>query len=228
MDWWVELLAVALLGSVIGLDVVSFPQAMLSRPVVASTLAGALVGNATQGLVIGAVLELFALETLPVGASRYPEGGSAAVIGGALFAVHAPDRPGALALATLAALLAAWIGGYSMILVRKLNAHWARAQLPALERGEARAVVGLQLVGLTADLLRGFLLTASLYALVRAAMNLALPQWRAPVSMEYMVVTALVTTVAGAALWRLHHAEPAARRLFATGVLVACLALLLR
>ena len=32
------------------------------------------------------VLELIALETLPVGASRYPEWGSAAVVGGALFA----------------------------------------------------------------------------------------------------------------------------------------------
>ena len=39
-----------------------------------------------SGLLVGATLELFAVETLPFGASRYPEWGSASVIGGALFA----------------------------------------------------------------------------------------------------------------------------------------------
>ena len=77
-----ELLPLALLGGVLGLDVVSFPQAMISRPLVAATVAGALVGDAIAGLLVGAALELIALETLPFGASRYPEWGSAAVVGG--------------------------------------------------------------------------------------------------------------------------------------------------
>ena len=41
----VTLLPLALLGGMLGLDVVSFPQAMISRPLVAATLAGALVGD---------------------------------------------------------------------------------------------------------------------------------------------------------------------------------------
>jgi hypothetical protein len=40
------ILAFALLGAFLGLDVVSFPQAMFSRPIVASTLAGTLGGSA--------------------------------------------------------------------------------------------------------------------------------------------------------------------------------------
>ena len=82
VDSAVDALPLGLLGALLGLDVVSFPQAMLSRPLVASTLAGALVGQPLAGLVIGATLGCFALETLPFGASRYPEWGSAAVVGG--------------------------------------------------------------------------------------------------------------------------------------------------
>ena len=44
------------LGAVVGLDFVSFPQAMLSRPIVAATLAGAICGNAAAGLLAGALL----------------------------------------------------------------------------------------------------------------------------------------------------------------------------
>ena len=73
----VDVLPIALLGGLFGLDVVSFPQAMISRPLVAATLGGAFIGNAALGLLLGAALELIALETLPFGASRYPEWGSA-------------------------------------------------------------------------------------------------------------------------------------------------------
>ena len=40
-----SLVPIALLGGLIGLDVVSFPQAMISRPTVAATLGGASAGN---------------------------------------------------------------------------------------------------------------------------------------------------------------------------------------
>ena len=68
-----EALPIGLLGALLGLDVVSFPQAMISRPIVAATLAGAFIGNPPAGLLIGVVLEMIALDTLPFGASRYPE-----------------------------------------------------------------------------------------------------------------------------------------------------------
>ena len=65
----IDVLPVALLGGVLGLDVVGFPQAMISRPLVAATAGGALLGHSMSGLMIGAALELIALETLPFGAS---------------------------------------------------------------------------------------------------------------------------------------------------------------
>ena len=50
-----EALPIALLGALLGLDVVSFPQAMVSRPIVSATLAGAFIGNPPAGLLIGVI-----------------------------------------------------------------------------------------------------------------------------------------------------------------------------
>ncbi len=99
------LFPLALLGALLGLDTVSFPQAMLSRPLVAATLGGAMAGSPMDGLLIGAALELIALETLPFGASRYPEWGSASMVGGALFASAHTQPAGSSALAIIAALI---------------------------------------------------------------------------------------------------------------------------
>src|SRR5437588_9109660 len=118
---FIGLIPLALLGGVLGLDVVSFPQAMISRPLVAATLAGALIGQSPSGLLVGATLELIALETLPFGASRYPEWGSASVVGGAIFATYPAHPAGAMTLAVLAALTTTWVGGWTMVKLRQLN-----------------------------------------------------------------------------------------------------------
>src|ERR671920_2554309 len=120
-----NLLPIALLGALLGLDVVSFPQAMISRPIVAATMAGAFIGEPERGLLIGATLELIALDTLPFGASRYPEWGSAAVVGGAIFAMHPAHPAGSMSIAVIAAISTAWIGGWTMVKLREANAHLA-------------------------------------------------------------------------------------------------------
>ena len=152
MSDFVQLLPLAILGAVLGLDVVSFPQAMISRPLVAATAAATLLGEPGRGLLVGATLEMFALETLPFGASRYPEWGSAAVVSGGLFAMHGDASSGGLTVAVLAGLACAWIGGWSMVQLRKLNARFARARHEAVASGSKRVVEGLQVFGLTADL----------------------------------------------------------------------------
>ena len=57
-------------GTVVALDLVSVPQALLSRPVVAGSVAGWIVGDPVAGLRVGVLLELFALDVLPIGAVR--------------------------------------------------------------------------------------------------------------------------------------------------------------
>ena len=60
-----ELLPLTLLGAVLGLDVVSFPQAMLSRPIVSATLAGALVGEPAPSFVMSSVASSQSLPQVP-------------------------------------------------------------------------------------------------------------------------------------------------------------------
>ena len=54
-------------GMLVGLDLVSVPQAMIARPVVAGAVAGWLAGDVEAGLRVGVLFELFALDVLPVG-----------------------------------------------------------------------------------------------------------------------------------------------------------------
>ncbi|MDF1503344.1 PTS sugar transporter subunit IIC [Roseisolibacter sp. H3M3-2] len=222
-----DLLRIALLGALLGLDVVSFPQAMISRPIVAATVAGALVGNPVGGLLVGAALELFALETLPVGASRYPEWGSASVVAGALYAQQPNGTAGALCASVLVGLVTAWVGGESMVLLRRLNGQLARAHLDRLAAGSARSVVGLQLAGLGGDFVRGFLITVVALGAAQPLVRMALASWGASQRWSQAFVMTLAAIVASGAVWKLVHAVPRARWLFAGGLTVGLAALAL-
>jgi PTS system mannose-specific IIC component len=242
---WGDLIPLALLGGVLGLDVVSFPQAMISRPLVAATLTGALLGQASSGLLMGATLELIALETLPFGAARYPEWGSAAVVGGALFASHPSHPAGALAVGTLSSLAVAFISGWSMVKLRERNAVWAAHRGAAINAGSRDAIIGLQLLGLTADLLRGALLTGIAYAALAPVTNAAIHVWTGnlgrcvaihPASTGWCldeqhsraVVVAVAASVAGGAGWKLFHSTTGARWLFLGGLLAGLVVLFTR
>lgn len=222
------LLPLALLGAVLGLDTVSFPQAMLSRPLVAATLGGALIGSPLSGLFIGAALELIALETLPFGASRYPEWGSAAVVGGALFA-SVPEHPaGAMSLALIASLATAWVGGWTMVKLRQLNAKWAARSRDALDAGARGAVIGLQLRGMTADLARGALLTAAAVAVFAPLNEASLALWSLDALTSRAIPVAVATSVAAGAAWKLFHASHVARWMFVAGLGVGFTVMVLR
>jgi mannose/fructose/N-acetylgalactosamine-specific phosphotransferase system component IIC len=215
-----QLLPVAILGAVLGLDVVSFPQAMISRPVVAATLGGTLIGESSSGLLVGAILELIALETLPFGASRYPEWGSAAVVGGVIFGSHAAHPAGAMTLAVVSALATTWVGGWTMVQLRKLNARWAGKRRDALEAGARGSVVSLQLIGMTADLARGFLLTAIAYALLAPLAAFCIDRWSIDARLSRSMVVGIAASVAGGAAWKLFHSTNGARWLFLGGLAV--------
>lgn len=212
-----ELLPIVLLGVICGTDVVSFPQAMISRPIVAATAAGALGGNPGDGLLIGAVLELIALETLPFGASRYPEWGTASVVGGALFADQAP-LPGALPLCVFATLCAAMVSGASMVAIRRLNGRWAGQLHGEVEQGSRRAVLRLQIGGLAADVLRAAIVTFALLVVLRPIVSAAAKVWAAPATMSTAIVVGIATAVAGGIIW---NALPAGSQRLRAGLIAA-------
>lgn len=222
-----DLLPIAMLGGVLGLDVVSFPQAMISRPLVAATFTGILIGQPASGLLIGATLELIALETLPFGASRYPEWGSASVVGGAIFSSHPSHPAGAMTLAMVAALATTWVGGWTMVKLRQANAYWAGQRREALEAGSRGAVISLQLLGMTADLLRGVALTAIAYALLAPLADFCIRTWTMDARMSRAIAVATAASVAGGAAWKLFHSTAGARWFFVGGLVAGLLFLFL-
>jgi mannose/fructose/N-acetylgalactosamine-specific phosphotransferase system component IIC len=223
-----EILPIAVLGGLLGLDVVSFPQAMISRPLVAATLAGVLTGHSASGLLVGAVLELIALETLPFGASRYPEWGSASVVGGAIFASHPSHPAGAMTCAMVAALATTWTGGWTMVKLRQANATWARDRRDALEAGSRGAVTSLQLMGMTADLARGTILTGVAYTLLAPAADFCITHWDLDARLSRSMAVAVAASVAAGAAWKLFHSTHGARWYFLSGLVVGLFWLFLR
>jgi PTS system mannose-specific IIC component len=144
-------------GSLVALDLVSLPQAMISRPLVAGTVAGWIAGDVEAGLRTGVLFELFALDVLPAGAARYPDYGPATVAAAAL----ASGAPWELELGVSAALglVLALLGGWSLLVVRRWNARAIQHRAAALAAGESSAIRRLQYGGIIRDAVRGFVLT---------------------------------------------------------------------
>lgn len=213
-----SIIPIAVLGGLIGLDVVSFPQAMISRPIVAATLGGAFVGNGTAGVLIGVILELIALDTLPFGASKYPEWGSAAVTGGALFAVESGKSFGALPACVLAALLTASVSGWSMIVHRRMIAKSLGGYRDRLEEGSRSALLSLHLRSMTMDLIRGALVTFVALLVFRPLVEAIVAIWAPSPATSRAVVVTVAALVAAGALWKIFHSIRHSLLLFLGGL----------
>lgn len=230
MEWLSALgglVPLALLAGVVGLDVVSFPQAMISRPIVGATLGGALLGAPEAGLVCGTALECLALESLPVGASRYPEWGSASVVAGAVSSVGVdgssfPDA-GAFAVAVLVGIVTGWIGGWTMVKQRQIIAAFARPRLDQLAAGSRNTVVGLQVFGMTLDLVRGALLGALVFLVSRPVAVLVNERWSIGEDLSRAIIVTSVAAVAAASVWKDFHAISGTRRLFVVSLAIGTL-----
>lgn len=151
-----EILLLSVLGGILALDATGLGQTMISRPLVAGTLAGAAVGDPLAGLAVGAVLELLVLPEVPVGGGRVPEGW----LGALAAAVAAPLLPATVAgrgTAVLFGLVWALVGGLSLPLLRR----WNSRLLP--DPGQPRPDLALDRshrVALVLDFLRGASLAA--------------------------------------------------------------------
>lgn len=161
--------ALLLWGTLVGLDVVTFPQSMISRPIIAGTCAGLIIGLLSPGtsvqeavpggMLIGATLELFALDVLPFGAARYPDYGPATVA--AVYAAFGwPRLEVGLGVGVMVGLLTAVLGGWSMQIVRRANAAAIQRRSAALSAGQTDAIRALQWGGVRRDIARSAGVTA--------------------------------------------------------------------
>lgn len=195
-----ELTLALLLGwaTLTGVDLVSWPQGLLSRPVVVGAIAGLLIGDPVAGLRVGVVLELFALDVLPVGASRYPDYGPATVAATAW--ASGLDWRWALGPAVLLALAFGWLGGRSMEDLRRRNGRRLRKLEPRIGAGDARAIARLQWLGLADDTLRAALLTSlALLVAIVARIWIVVPEEPARALTLVVVAGGLVAALTGTA-----------------------------
>jgi len=146
-----------LLGGVVALDAVALGQTMVSRPVVAGTLAGLVTGDVALGVQVGALLELFLLVAVPAGGGRMPEGGVAAVV--AVAAATASPGPGGLAFGTALGLLWGELASRTQSVVRD----WNGRHVPLPEDGPVLpSVVNRSIgLGLGAEAARGMAVTGA-------------------------------------------------------------------
>lgn len=214
-------LLLMLWGGLAAVDGTSCGQFMISRPIVAATVAGWLSGDAVAGAAVGVLLEAFHLAVLPVGAARYPEGGAPAVVAGALYALS--DRLPSTLLGVLVFFLV-WesVAGASVRLLRRINGRL----LPRSAGGpvQVAAVERRHLGAVAIDLGRGVLLVALGLPVLSLLLWLSGEVWvvdqRIP---QVAVVAALAGLTAGSL--RLFGGRV---RLFLAGVLVGLFSLLVR
>ena len=192
------LAALLVWGTVVGLDLVSVAQSMIARPLVAGAVAGLLLGDPATGFRVGVLLELFALDVLPIGAARYPDYGPATVAAAAVAAGSPWEL--SLGLAGTVGLLVSVVGGWSLQQLRRRNAEAVQRRAAALAAGESAAIRRLQYGGIARDALRSALLTAAGLAAAWVADRWLVLDRRTAIALTLVLVGAGLAAALGGAL----------------------------
>lgn len=218
------LLSLIVWGTVTGLDLASVLQGLLNRPLVAGGITGVLIGDPASGLAIGGALELFALDVLPVGSVRYPDYG-AATVAAVAYGAWQPLAQG-LGPAVLIGLLVGYLGGWSVVVHRRVNAFVLRRYADRLDLGEPGVATRIHVTGIGVDMARSLVL--ALVGLGAVTLLLRLPRLDVPTGQALTTVAiagGVLATVGGA----LRRAGTPERMLWFSGGLVAgLLSLVLR
>jgi mannose/fructose/N-acetylgalactosamine-specific phosphotransferase system component IIC len=209
-------LLLAVLGGLVAVDGTGCGQFMVSRPFVAATIGGLVMGEPAAGAAIGLVLEAFHLTVLPVGAASYPDGGAPAVAAGAVFATSAG---GVVAVLTSTAFFLAWsrVAGESVRLMRRTNAPLPIAAAIPPERLQRRH---LRAIG--TDFGRGVLLVVAGIAVLSLMLSMARASWGVGERVPQLVADAAVAGLLASGV-RLLGGRPAAFAMGAVGALLLLL-----
>lgn len=191
-------LLVTALGALVGLDGISWPQAMLSRPIASGTLGGLLFGDPAAGFLAGALLELLTARHPPFGAARYPETGPAGLVVGSGYALTDEASLLALVVVTVIGWTIGWIGSHSIHLQRKLSGRLVGD--PAVFAGRPEEVARRHRLAMRIDAARAALITGVTFvpAVLFARLADALPPGPGGPLLTASLVAAGVGGLAGA------------------------------
>jgi mannose/fructose/N-acetylgalactosamine-specific phosphotransferase system component IIC len=214
------LVALSVFGGLAALDATTVGQVMISRPLVACTLAGWIAGSPAGGAMFGVVLEALHIAVLPVGAARYPESAPASTAAAAAF-VLGKAGGAELLVATLFALAWEQVGAWTVHRLRVFNVRFAVAE--GAGEVDPATVERRHLAAIALDFARGALLTLAAILLLRAVLD------RAPAAFPHawaQVAVGLAGTAGLASALRLFGRSRMA--LFAAGAAAGLLVLLVR
>jgi len=119
-----EIFAVCIWGGLVALDTTAALQLMISQPLVACSVTGALLGNFPMGFFMGILQQLIWLQELPVGTAKFSEGNIGAVSAAAIaiLATESTLRPTtAVGMALIISLAVSAFGGQLVIEMRQIN-----------------------------------------------------------------------------------------------------------
>lgn len=173
-----SLAILGLTGGLLALDATSVGQFMVSRPIVAGAITGWVVGHPTEGLFLGALLELYMLVSFPVGGARFPEGPTATVV--TVASAVGSAGTGAIPIAIAVGLVWGHLGGWTITELRRLNGRLIVE--PDQSTLSVSRVVSSHLLALLLDFARGAIVTLTGVLAGRAAVHLATPAWPLPAS----------------------------------------------
>ena len=218
-----QLALAALLGGVCYLDRTAACQLMLHRPLVVSTLVGAVFGNLAAGAQVGAVLEMLYLARLPVGASVPPDDTGAAIFAGAAAAVASSSiglDGGSFTALLLLSVPSAELGKLADRYVRKVNGRIAQQTAEAVDQGDLRAVEHGLLAGLTLFALSGAILALAFSGAGVATAKFLLPRFGPGSRLEFSALLPAIPMLGAASVYSCSRTERTAAVFFLTMVAV--------
>jgi mannose/fructose/N-acetylgalactosamine-specific phosphotransferase system component IIC len=151
-----EPILLVVLGGLLALDGTSVGQFMASRPLVAGTLTGWVLGDPFLGLLVGGIIELYFIPVFPVGGADFPEGGPPTLV--AVVAATGMPGPGGIAFGVMVGLVWSRLAAFSNHILRRTNGRIVPD--PARARVSVRRIIGAHLACLGLDFCRGGILTA--------------------------------------------------------------------
>lgn len=162
-----KLMLLSLWGGVVALDTTAAFQILISHPLVSCSVVGFILGQVKIGFLIGVVLELVWLNELPIGAAPFSEGNIGATVAAAaaiLVTGQTQRMEVTIPLACFLGIGVSMLGGYGVILVRRINnALYSRLiEWPVISPGR---IVRTHFLGMVIMFLGGFILTAVTTAL---------------------------------------------------------------
>lgn len=162
MEFLSEIILLGLFGGLVAVDTTSGWQMMLSLPIVACSLLGALMGHYELGLQMGILLTLPWLTQVPAGATATTEGnlGAIAATGIAIhLATMFPDSVNiSIIFSILFGLIVGIAGGQIVRSMRRMNVKFVYQADRAAKKADYSQITLLNIAGVAQAYLIGFLL----------------------------------------------------------------------